>query len=105
MRRTVVLIATAAIVGVLEQSLADPVRGLAQRKTNFIPDVINCELPLDNRRSVGYRRVEPAMTNNQFYFWIGQHETGRYSKAHKHMSAAVLLWLAALAMARALIPT
>jgi quercetin dioxygenase-like cupin family protein len=55
----------------------DPVRGLAQRKTNFIPDVINCELPLDNRRSVGYRRVEPAMTNNQFYFWIGQHVHGK----------------------------
>ena len=45
----------------------DPVRGLAMRKTNFIPDVINCELPLDNRRSPGYRRVEPFMTNNQFY--------------------------------------
>src|SRR4051812_19755197 len=71
----------------------DPVRGLAQRKTNFIPDVINCELPLDNRRSVGYRRVEPAMTNNQFYFWIGQHENGRYSKGHAHTSAAVLVCL------------
>jgi quercetin dioxygenase-like cupin family protein len=71
----------------------DPVRGLAQRKTNFIPDVINCELPLDNRRSVGYRRVEPYMTNNQFYFWIGQHENGRYSKGHAHTSAAVLICL------------
>ena len=37
----------------------DPVRGLAMRRTNFIPDIINCELPLDNRRSPGYRRVEP----------------------------------------------
>ena len=25
--------------------------------------------------------------------WIGQHETGRYSKAHKHASAAVLICL------------
>jgi quercetin dioxygenase-like cupin family protein len=71
----------------------DPVRGLAMRKTNFIPDVVNCELPLDNRRSVGYRRVEPFMTNNQFYYWIGQHENGRYSKAHAHTSAAVLICL------------
>jgi quercetin dioxygenase-like cupin family protein len=71
----------------------DPVRGLAMRRTNFIPDLINCELPLDNRRSPGYRRVEPHMAGNRFYFWIGQHETGRYSKAHKHMSAAVLLCL------------
>jgi hypothetical protein len=33
------------------------------------------------------------MTNNCFYFWIGQHENGRYSKAHAHTSAAVLICL------------
>ncbi|NBQ07058.1 MAG: cupin domain-containing protein [Betaproteobacteria bacterium] len=71
----------------------DPVRGLAMRKTNFIPDVMKCELPLDNRRSPGYRRIEPFMTNNCFYFWIGQHENGRYSRAHAHTSAAVLICL------------
>ena len=71
----------------------DPVRGLAMRRTNFIPDVVNCELPLDNRRSLGWRRVEPFMTNNCFYFWTGQHENGRYSKAHAHTSAAVLICL------------
>jgi quercetin dioxygenase-like cupin family protein len=69
----------------------DPVRGLAMRRTNLIPDIVNCELPLDNRRSPGYRRVEPSMGGNRFYLWIGQHETGRYSKAHKHASAAVLI--------------
>ena len=31
----------------------DPVRGLAMRRTNLIPDVITTELPLDNRRSPG----------------------------------------------------
>ena len=61
------------------------------RRTNFIPDVVRCDLPLDNRRSPGYRRVEPFMTNNTFYYWIGQHENGRYSKAHAHTSAAVLI--------------
>ena len=71
----------------------DPIRGLAMRRTNFIPDVINCELPLDNRRSPGYRRIEPSMGGNRFYVWIGQHESGRYSKAHKHESAAVLVCL------------
>ena len=71
----------------------DPVRGLAMRRTNFIPDVVNCDLPLDNRRSLGWRRVEPFMTGNCFYFWIGQHENGRYSKAHAHTSAAVLICL------------
>jgi hypothetical protein len=67
------------------------VRGLAMRRTNLIPDIVNTQLPLDNRRSPGYRRVEPNMAGNRFYLWIGHHETGRYSKAHKHMSAAVLL--------------
>jgi len=71
----------------------DPVRGLAMRRTNFIPDVINAELPLDNRRSPGYRRMEPMMAGNRFYQFIGQYETGRYSKAHKHISTAVLICL------------
>jgi quercetin dioxygenase-like cupin family protein len=71
----------------------DPIRGLAMRKANFLPDIVNCELPLDNRRSPGFRRIEPMMTNNQFYLWIGQHENGRYSKAHAHASAAVLICL------------
>lgn len=76
-----------------EEIEPDPVRGLAMRKTNIIPDIVTCELPLDNRRSPGYRRIEPHMTGNNFYLWIGQHENGRYSKAHAHGSAAVLLCL------------
>jgi quercetin dioxygenase-like cupin family protein len=76
-----------------EDIAPDPVRGLAMRRTNFVPDVIIADLPLDNRRSPGYRRVEPHMAGNRFYLWIGQHETGRYSKAHKHESAAVLICL------------
>ena len=76
-----------------EEIEPDPLRGLAMRQTNIIPDIINCELPLDNRRSPGYRRIEPHMTGNNFYLWIGQHENGRYSKAHAHGSAAVLICL------------
>ena len=60
-------------------------------QTNIVPDIVDCELPLDNRRSPGYRRIEPHMTDNNFYLWIGQHETGRYSKGHAHGSAAVLI--------------
>ena len=44
----------------------EPVMGRAMRRTNFIPDIINCDLPLDNRRSPGYRRVEPYMARQQF---------------------------------------
>lgn len=76
-----------------EEIEPDPVRGLAMRRTNIIPDIVTCELPLDNRRSPGYRRIEPHMTGNNFYLWIGQHENGRYSKAHAHGSAAVLICL------------
>lgn len=71
----------------------DPVRGLAMRRTNIIPDIIRCQLLLDNRRSPGYRRMEPHMTGNHFYLWIGEHQAGRYSKAHAHGSAAVLICL------------
>jgi quercetin dioxygenase-like cupin family protein len=69
----------------------DPVRGLAMKRTNFIPDIVNCDMPLDNRRSPGYRRLEPHMGGQRFHLWIGQHETGRYSKAHCHESAAILI--------------
>jgi quercetin dioxygenase-like cupin family protein len=71
----------------------DRVRGLAMRRTNFMTDIAHCEMPLDNRRSPGYRRIEPEFTGSDFYLWIGQHETGRYSKAHKHESFAVLICL------------
>jgi hypothetical protein len=63
------------------------------RRTNLIPDIIATDLPLDNRRSPGYRRMEPMMAGNRFYQFIGQYETGRYSKAHKHHSTAVLICL------------
>ena len=76
-----------------EEIEPDPVRGLAMRRTNIISDIINCELPLDNRRSPGTRRIEPHMTGNHFYLFIEQHETGRYTKAHAHSSAAVLICL------------
>jgi hypothetical protein len=71
--------------------MPDPLRGLAMRKTNLIPDVFNAELYLDNRRSPGYKRMEPNMAGNVFYGFIGEHVTGRYSKAHAHMSSAVLV--------------
>ena len=74
-----------------EEIEPDPVRGLAMRRTNIIPDIVTTDLPMDNRRSPGYRRIEPYMAGNKFYLWIGEHEMGRYSKAHAHGSAAVLI--------------
>lgn len=71
----------------------DPHRGLAMVRTNIVPDARTVQLPLDNRRSPGFRRLEPYLDKNVFYLWIGQHESGRYSKAHAHESAAVLICL------------
>lgn len=72
----------------------DPFRGLAMVQASIIPDAVHVPLPLDNRRSPGFRRLEPHLSKNVFYQWIGQHESGRYSKAHAHESAAVLVCLA-----------
>lgn len=69
----------------------DPIRGLAMRRSNLIPDIVNLDLPRDNRRSPGYRRIEPHMAGDNFYMWLAQHGTGRYSKAHAHESGAVLI--------------
>ena len=65
--------------------------GRAMWRTNVIPDLINCDLPLDNRRSPGYRRIEPRMASGRFRMFCGQHSTGMYSTAHKHLSGAVLI--------------
>jgi len=70
---------------------ADPVRGLAMRRTNIIPDILTCELPPDNRRAFDYRRIEPHMAGANFYMKIAQYKTGQYSKAHKHSSGAILV--------------
>jgi quercetin dioxygenase-like cupin family protein len=75
----------------VEEVYADPIRGLAMRRTNVIPDIVNCELPQDNRRSFSYRRVEPHMAGANFYMKIGEYENGQYSKAHKHSSGAILV--------------
>jgi len=75
----------------VEDIYADPVRGLAMRRTNIIPDILSCELPRDNRRSFDYRRIEPHMAGANFYMKIAQYRTGQYSKAHKHSSGAILV--------------
>src|SRR5215510_14703858 len=75
----------------VEDIYADPVRGLAMRRTNIIPDILTCELPPDNRRAFDYRRIEPHMAGANFYMKIAQYKTGQYSKAHKHSSGAILV--------------
>jgi hypothetical protein len=55
-----------------------------------LPDIVNCELPLDNHRAPGFRRIEPRM-GGRFFMFIGEYPAGRYSTAHYHESGAALL--------------
>ncbi len=76
---------------------AEPVRGRAAIRSNVFPDVVNAELPLDNQRAPGYRRIQPyfhgfvpdASTGG----FLAEYPSGRYSKAHYHLSGAVLVCL------------
>lgn len=75
----------------------DAVRGRASVPSNVFPDIVNCELPLDNQRAPGYRRIEPRyngfIPDEQSGGFVGQYPSGRYSKAHFHESGAVLVCL------------
>ena len=67
----------------------------AQARTNFYPDIINATLPLDNQRSPGFRRIQPAFRGFEFDHngFIAEYPTGRYSRAHHHEAGAVLVCL------------
>jgi quercetin dioxygenase-like cupin family protein len=74
-----------------EELVPDPVRGRAMQVTSLIPDLVNLELPLDNQRGPGMRRIQPWMANARFYMKILEYQVGRYSPAHYHPPSAVLL--------------
>ena len=73
------------------ETLATPEAGRALWRTSVIPDMVNCDLPLDNIRTPGYRRIELKMSNGNFWGFIGEHPAGRYSRAHYHPSGAGLV--------------
>ena len=76
---------------------ADEVRGRAAIRSSVFPDIVNCELPLDNQRAPGYRRIQPYyhgfLRDEGVGGFVGQYPTGRYSKCHYHASGAVLVCL------------
>jgi quercetin dioxygenase-like cupin family protein len=77
--------------------VSDPVRSRAAIRSNVFPDVVNCELPLDNQRAPGYRRIQPTfggfVSDATTGGFVSQYPSGRYSKAHFHQSGAVLVCL------------
>ena len=75
----------------------EPVRGRAAIRSNVFADVVIAELPLDNQRAPGYRRIQPTFSgfvqDASTGGFISQYPSGRYSKAHYHSSGAVLVCL------------
>jgi len=75
----------------------EPVRGRAAIRSNVFADIVNAELPLDNQRAPGYRRIQPTFSgfiqDASTGGFISQYPSGRYSKAHFHASGAVLVCL------------
>lgn len=78
-----------------ERVVATPYNKRAAVRANFFPDVVRQELPLDNQRAPGYRRITPmwhGFENEQTGF-VAEYPIGRYSMAHYHESGAVLVCL------------
>ncbi len=75
--------------------VATPYNKRAAVRANFFPDVVHCELPLDNQRAPGYRRITPMWHGfeNDHTGFIAEYPIGRYSMAHYHESGAVLVCL------------
>lgn len=72
-----------------------PVNRRAQTRSSYYPDIINADLPLDNQRLPGYRRIQPGWRGFEFDHggFISQYPPGRYSRAHFHAAGAVLVCL------------
>jgi quercetin dioxygenase-like cupin family protein len=78
-----------------EKVYAVPFNKRAQARTNFYPDIVHSELPLDNQRAPGFRRIQPAWSGfeDDYCGFIAQYPQGRYSRAHYHDAGAVLVCL------------
>jgi quercetin dioxygenase-like cupin family protein len=75
----------------------EPVRGRAAIRSNVFPDIVNAQLPLDNQRAPGFRRIQPTFSgfiqDAGTGGFLAEYPSGRYSKAHYHQSGAVLVCL------------
>src|SRR6185436_4848456 len=51
-----------------KETFAAPETGRAIWKSRVLPDIVDCDLPLDNHRAPGFRRLEPRMGGRFFMF-------------------------------------
>jgi hypothetical protein len=79
-----------------DRVVATPYNKRAAVRANFFPDIVGCDLPLDNQRAPGYRRITPMWHGfeNDHTGFVAEYPVGRYSMAHYHESGAVLVCLA-----------
>jgi mannose-6-phosphate isomerase-like protein (cupin superfamily) len=76
--------------------VANPYDKRAAIRANFYPDIANCELPYDNQRAPGYRRITTmwvGFENEPTGGFVGEYPIGRYSMGHSHWAGAVLVCL------------
>ena len=75
--------------------VATPYNKRAAVRANFFPDIVHTELPLDNQRAPGYRRITPMWHGfeNEHTGFVAEYPIGRYSMAHYHESGAVIVCL------------
>lgn len=58
---------------------------------NMLPDIKNCELPLENHRGAGHRNFAWKLSKNTYIGFVAEYPPGRYSKAHFHPGGPVLV--------------
>ena len=71
----------------------DPRNDRHRSFSNVLPDIVNCELPLDGQRGPGHRTFFWNLAENTFDGFVAQYPSGRYSKCHAHESGPVLVCL------------
>ena len=75
----------------------DPVKGRAMLRSGLYPDIVGTELPLDNQRAPGSRRLQPGYPGYEVDAamggFIAEYWSGRYTRCHYHESGAVIVCL------------
>jgi mannose-6-phosphate isomerase-like protein (cupin superfamily) len=66
-------------------------RGTLLLRANIIPDIVNTEIDLDERRGNGSRITAYEMAGNTLAGHLAEWPPDRYQKAHHHQGGAVLL--------------
>jgi len=62
--------------------------GRHQWETNFVPDIVNFDLPVWNERGAGGRNIMFTLADSPMHIHLSEFPLGTYKKAHRHDSGA-----------------